>query len=60
MFDHVVVRVRDLERSKAFYATVLAPLGLEESEGPETFHRAGVEAGYPDNGAPGLREYAPD
>ncbi len=91
MFDHVEVRVRDLERSKTFYATVLAPLGLEASEGPEmvefgaltlvpgtpndrvhfavmaetreavdAFHRAGVEAGYRDNGAPGLREYAPD
>ena len=35
MFDHVDVRVRDLERSRAFYATVLAPLGLEASEGPE-------------------------
>ena len=91
MFDHVEVRVRDLERSKAFYATVLAPLGLKPSEGPEmvefgaltlvpgsptdrmhfavmaetreavdAFHRAGVEAGYKDNGTPGLREYAPD
>jgi catechol 2,3-dioxygenase-like lactoylglutathione lyase family enzyme len=26
----------------------------------DAFHRAGVEAGYPDNGAPGVREYAPD
>jgi len=91
VFDHVEVRVRDLERSKTFYATALAPLGLEASEGPEmvefgaltlvpgtpndrvhfavmaetreavdAFHRAGVEAGYRDNGAPGLREYAPD
>lgn len=24
------------------------------------FHRAGVEAGYRDNGGPGLRDYAPD
>jgi catechol 2,3-dioxygenase-like lactoylglutathione lyase family enzyme len=24
------------------------------------FHRAGLEAGYRDNGAPGLRDYAPD
>jgi len=24
------------------------------------FHRAGIEAGYRDNGAPGLRDYAPD
>lgn len=26
----------------------------------EAFHRAGVEAGYRDNGGPGLRSYAPD
>ena len=91
MFDHVEVPVSDLARSGEFYATVLAPLGLEASEGPEmvefgaltlvpgtptqrmhfafmaetrdvvdAFHRAGVDAGYRDNGAPGLRDYAPD
>src|SRR5688572_7436206 len=32
----------------------------ESREEVEAFHRAGVEAGYRDNGAPGLREYAPD
>jgi catechol 2,3-dioxygenase-like lactoylglutathione lyase family enzyme len=26
----------------------------------QAFHRAGLEAGYRDNGAPGLRDYAPD
>ena len=26
----------------------------------DAFHRAGVEAGYRDNGPPGIREYAPD
>ena len=93
MFDHVHLRVRDLEASKRFYAAVLAPLGFtlstdnddlvefgalslsaeEPSTGPvhfaflartregvDEFHRAGVEAGYRDNGAPGLRDYAPD
>ena len=29
-------------------------------EAVDAFHRAGVEAGYRDNGAPGLREYASD
>ncbi|MQA75404.1 MAG: VOC family protein [Solirubrobacterales bacterium] len=28
MFDHVHLRVADLERSRAFYATVLEPLGI--------------------------------
>jgi catechol 2,3-dioxygenase-like lactoylglutathione lyase family enzyme len=28
IFDHVHLRVRDLEASKAFYATVLEPLGI--------------------------------
>jgi catechol 2,3-dioxygenase-like lactoylglutathione lyase family enzyme len=93
MFDHVHLRVRELEASKRFYATVLAPLGFELStdtdelvefgalslseeepvtqplhfaflarrrEAVDAFHRAGVEAGYRDNGAAGLREYAPD
>jgi catechol 2,3-dioxygenase-like lactoylglutathione lyase family enzyme len=29
MIDHVVLEVPDLDRSKAFYAAALAPLGLE-------------------------------
>jgi catechol 2,3-dioxygenase-like lactoylglutathione lyase family enzyme len=29
-------------------------------EAVDAFHRAGVEAGYRDNGAPGIREYAED
>jgi len=34
---------------------------IAESRGAvEEFHRRGVEAGYRDNGAPGLRDYAPD
>jgi catechol 2,3-dioxygenase-like lactoylglutathione lyase family enzyme len=32
----------------------------ESREAVEEFHRRGVEAGYRDNGAPGLREYATD
>ena len=36
MFDHVGITVSDLERSRAFYAAVLAPLGAQElMEGPE-------------------------
>ena len=93
MFDHVHLRVGDLEESKRFYRTVLAPLGFDlttdqpdlvefgalslSEEEPRTsavhlaflartqaevgaFHRAGVGAGFRDNGGPGLREYAPD
>jgi catechol 2,3-dioxygenase-like lactoylglutathione lyase family enzyme len=92
VFDHVELPVSDLGASAAFYATVLAPLGLAESsssgeyvefgaltlverEPRETvhlafiaesddevraFHRCGVEAGYRDNGGPGLRAYASD
>jgi catechol 2,3-dioxygenase-like lactoylglutathione lyase family enzyme len=32
----------------------------ETREQVDAFHRAGIEAGYRDNGAPGVREYAPD
>jgi catechol 2,3-dioxygenase-like lactoylglutathione lyase family enzyme len=93
LFDHVHLRVRDLAASTRFYASVLAPLGFEQTtdtaelvefcalslseEEPATaplhfaflartreqvdaFHRAGLEAGFPDNGAPGIREYADD
>jgi catechol 2,3-dioxygenase-like lactoylglutathione lyase family enzyme len=28
LFDHVAIRVRDIEASRAFYAAVLEPLGL--------------------------------
>jgi catechol 2,3-dioxygenase-like lactoylglutathione lyase family enzyme len=93
VFDHVHLRVRDLEASRRFYAAVLEPLGFQittetpelvefgalslSEEGPPThplhfaflartreavdaFHRAGIERGYEDHGAPGIREYAPD
>ena len=30
MFDHVSITVSDLERSRAFYAAALAPLGIRE------------------------------
>lgn len=96
MLDHVTLRVSDLEASKRFYTTVLAPLGhvltYEADEwgwafygdfsiaadgrpvsrdvhvafaaasrsDVDAFHRAGVEAGYRDNGAPGERpQYHP-
>jgi catechol 2,3-dioxygenase-like lactoylglutathione lyase family enzyme len=92
LFDHVHLRVADLEASKRFYATVLEPLGVPllgddgellgfadlalSADGPPTqhahlafmassreqvdaFHRAGVDAGYTDNGGPGERPYGP-
>lgn len=86
MFDHVTIRVSDLEASRRFYATVLdtEPVGDEffewddfsiapvEAERPlsrhlhvafdapsreevDAFWRRGVEAGYRDDGEPGLR-----
>jgi catechol 2,3-dioxygenase-like lactoylglutathione lyase family enzyme len=92
MFDHVTIRVSDLEGSRRFYATVLGrePEGEEflewddfsiapvEEERPLTRHlhvafdapsreevdafwRRGVEAGYRDDGEPGLRpQYDPN
>jgi len=90
VFDHVALNVRDASASKAFYATVLEPLGIPaiweteagaqyanlvihegdgEPSGPvhvafvaesreqvDAFHRAALEAGYRDHGAPGVRE----
>ncbi len=100
MFDHVGLTVSNLERSRAFYAHALAPLGITElarydggvgfgREHPQfwlaqgqaaqarprthvafaavtrlevdAFHRAALESGGVDNGAPGLRaHYHPD
>lgn len=100
MFDHVGITVSNLERSRAFYAAALAPLGITElkrfegvvgfggehqtfwiGEGAaaqstprihvafaaltrlevDAFHRAAMEAGGVENGAPGLRaHYHPD
>ena len=92
MFDHVTIRVSNLEASSRFYATVLdsEPVGDEffewddfsiapaEEERPLTRHlhvafavqtredvdafwQRGVEAGYRDDGEPGLRpQYDPN
>jgi catechol 2,3-dioxygenase-like lactoylglutathione lyase family enzyme len=98
MIDHLKLHVRDVERSRAFYAAALAPLGyrvmLEPRPGEvgmgadrpdfwlasdpdaagfahvafgvdttdlvDAFHRAGLDAGGRDNGAPGpRRQYHP-
>jgi catechol 2,3-dioxygenase-like lactoylglutathione lyase family enzyme len=40
--------------------TLHIALITETREDVDGFHRAGIEAGYRDNGAPGLRDYAPD
>jgi catechol 2,3-dioxygenase-like lactoylglutathione lyase family enzyme len=32
LFDHVAIRVRDVEASRAFYAAVLEPLGLRMTD----------------------------
>jgi catechol 2,3-dioxygenase-like lactoylglutathione lyase family enzyme len=89
VLDHVKLDVRDVEESKRFYRTVLAPLEIpplwesergaqfanlvvfaaSEPSGPihvafvartrdevDAFHRAGIGAGFEDNGPPGVRE----
>jgi catechol 2,3-dioxygenase-like lactoylglutathione lyase family enzyme len=97
MFDHVSLRVSDLEASARFYATVLETLGVQASyrsselaewddfsvmpaagadavtrrlhigfgapsrEHVDAFWRAGLEAGYRDDGEPGPRpQYSDD
>ncbi len=48
IFDHVHLRVSDLEKSKAFYATVLEPLGIRcssVSAGPPYVPGPGVVRG---------------
>ena len=92
LFDHVHLRVADLEASRSFYRAALGALGTElagesadhfwvdelyvSADGPATtglhlafqagdraaverFHRAAIEAGGRDNGAPGERSYGP-
>lgn len=99
MFDHIGIKVRDLQASAAFYTALLAPLGHVRAYSDETcvgfgpaaapslwlyasdvpvgpgshialratssvqvehFHRAALQAGGRDNGAPGPRpHYSP-
>jgi catechol 2,3-dioxygenase-like lactoylglutathione lyase family enzyme len=91
MFDHVGIRVSDLDASELFYRTVLSALGVEPTHADaelvewqdwdisptdrghpvtrglhvgfwapdhaavDAFWRAGIDAGHPDDGAPGPR-----
>jgi catechol 2,3-dioxygenase-like lactoylglutathione lyase family enzyme len=85
MLDHITLRVSDVEASRRFYDTALAPLDLvaefdewgdlsisaqrdgsvtqrahvgfaaRSAEQVDAFWRAATEAGFRDNGAPGLR-----
>jgi catechol 2,3-dioxygenase-like lactoylglutathione lyase family enzyme len=93
MYDHIGLKVKDIDASIRFYEAALAPLGLVRDGsgfGPkgapalwlyegggehagthvafaakdhgavDRFHKAGVNAGGKDNGAPGLRaDYSP-
>jgi catechol 2,3-dioxygenase-like lactoylglutathione lyase family enzyme len=43
MFDHVGITVSDLERSRAFYAAALGPLGIREVMQFENFIGFGVD-----------------
>ncbi len=69
MIAHLSIGVRDLERSKGFYDSALAPLGYRclrpgrapSAEAVDAFHAAALRAGGQDNGAPGPRPiYGPD
>jgi catechol 2,3-dioxygenase-like lactoylglutathione lyase family enzyme len=93
LFDHVHLRVKDLEASKRFYRAVLSAIGLTDAfvegkghfyadelyvdtadsyvtrvhlafqvpdrETVHAFHRAALDAGGRENGAPGERSYHP-
>jgi len=93
LFDHVHLRVKDLEASKRFYRAVLSAIGLPDAlvegkgsfyadelyvdtadsyitrvhfafqvpdrETVHAFHRAALDAGGRENGAPGERSYHP-
>ena len=43
MFDHIGITVSDVERSRAFYAAALAPLGIREVMEFQTFVGFGVD-----------------
>jgi catechol 2,3-dioxygenase-like lactoylglutathione lyase family enzyme len=70
MYDHIGLRVKDLQAAVRFYKATLAPLGhLPDSSGtgfgpqgkPALWLHADGEAGGRDNGKPGLRtDYSPD
>jgi catechol 2,3-dioxygenase-like lactoylglutathione lyase family enzyme len=62
MIDHLTIGVSDLDRSRAFYAAVLAPLGLTDIQtsevlpqevefGTESEHPFAISTAYP-SGAP--------
>lgn len=53
MIDHIGIDVKDYEKSKAFYAAALTPLGYELIM--EVMGWAGFGAGGKDNGPPGIR-----
>jgi len=58
MYDHIGLRVKDIEVSKRFYRATLEALGLVQDGAG--FHAAGLKAGGKDNGKPGLRpDYSP-
>jgi predicted lactoylglutathione lyase len=54
VFDHVHLRVADLQASRAFICFI-AP----SREAVDAFHAAGLAAGGRDNGPPGPRPYGP-
>jgi lactoylglutathione lyase len=65
LFDHVHLRVKDLDASKRFYRAVLDAVGVPlafQAKAPATvqrFHTVALAAGGRDNGGPGERPYHP-
>jgi catechol 2,3-dioxygenase-like lactoylglutathione lyase family enzyme len=55
LIDHLALRVRDERRSRTFYEQAL--VHVADRATVDKFHRAAVEAGGRDNGAPGLRPH---
>lgn len=48
MLDHIGVAISDIDRSKAFYAAALAPLGITQlyEYGPDRTNSGGTAIGY--------------
>ncbi len=52
---HLWLRTRDVAAIRRFYVATGHELGVDTDEAVDAFHRAAIDAGYTDNGAPGER-----
>lgn len=62
MIDHVMLHVKDYDRSKRFYGT--APMHIafvaDTRKQVDQFYKEAIAAGGQDNGPPGLRKHYHD